>query len=694
MASTLKSSYETYQPPFFSRTDRGDLIVTNGLSRPQRWDGVSSALENAGIDQASDGVIAAGAGAGSNVTDGEHSVGVRFVDDEGTPGDLQETLATVTTSSATSVDYSSIPVSTDPRVTAVQIFRSKAGDASVLYLVASVANGSTSLAGTDTYSDTALGANTALPILASDNSLVARRFGVPPAKAVSVHHQERMWYGVDVDYSDGHLEVTNGSATVNGIGTAFTVSMVGRYLYVVGSSLVHQITAVASATSLSVSQLDGTASYGGTTDKFAIYAIRSSASEQNTIYYSSPGEPEAVPSVNALRTQDDGDRVTALLPMGAFLYVLKRYNTYRITFGHDPAVDGGSYHQLTRGCCSPRSLCKVGGVAYIMDFEGIYEFDGGSATDISHPIRDYFRAGKINWSPVRWFWAEHFPVEETVKFFVALGSTKHPRHALCYNYGNKRWHVEFVPWRLGGGAIGNFSGQKLTMVGGEHETVWRYSSVSTDGISSGDSEGSLTQGISATNLHDTSASYSVSGVVDLPLAIISGAGDRQFRRVVRITSGQLKLLTPLLKTPAVGDGYILGAIQWSIKTGAMPIIAGAQNQGREVAVTAQPTDTPTEARLQTWMNHDTAPVNMQVTIDNDDGLSAVKGDPDIRIDLASSRSQGSWSGYAAFPFDAYQGINTLTDRWVSFKLYGWQARSRVKIHGLEFKGLGIKQRSG
>lgn len=85
--------------------------------------------------------------------------------------------------------------------------------------------------------------------------------------------------------------------------------------------------------------------------------------------------------------QGDGDPVVAMAPLGTVLTVWKGLSTYFIE-GYDPTNFGCNEYTTFdgQGLVAPRAICTADNVAYVVEQDGVYTFDGSQLTKISDPI--------------------------------------------------------------------------------------------------------------------------------------------------------------------------------------------------------------------------------------------------------------------------------------------------------------------
>lgn len=113
--------------------------------------------------------------------------------------------------------------------------------------------------------------------------------------------------------------------------------------------------------------------------------------ESNQLWFSKPGQPEAVPAVNFLEVGPAGSAIQRLLPLGNQLYVLSTSGVYRVlgdnftNFTVDP-VD------LTAICAAPESAATLDGSLYFLTNQGAVEVTEGTLAYISQAIDSDLRA--------------------------------------------------------------------------------------------------------------------------------------------------------------------------------------------------------------------------------------------------------------------------------------------------------------
>ena len=175
-----------------------------------------------------------------------------------------------------SVVYGNVPTPTEPKVVRRQILRNLDGNAETFYVDIDTTD-LISTAFLSTNSDELLAQGTPVPMSASDDTPFANRYGLPPShKAIVVPHLGRIFAAGEVAYTKGNAQPVFGYPTINGVGTAWTSSMVGRMVYMVGAKGPYEIAAVDPVNQIITTTVNVTDSLG----PFTSYAIRPAPAER------------------------------------------------------------------------------------------------------------------------------------------------------------------------------------------------------------------------------------------------------------------------------------------------------------------------------------------------------------------------------------------------------------------------------
>lgn len=541
---------------------------------------------------------------------------------------------------ASTITYTSVPVPTEPRVTRRQILRNTDGQASIYYVDVDTTDlSSTTFSSTKT--DDTLDDQTAVAILDADGNPNANRHTVPPNHKTAIsHHLGRMFAAGELDYTQGSIQTTFGSTTVTGIGTEWTSSLANRFLYVIGATKPYEISSVDTVNQT----LTLSTAYTDATDKFAVYAIRPAPAERRLIYYSEAGLPESWPATNAISLQEDGDEITGLMTKGSFLYILERRHIYRFTFQTNPGIDGFIFLGANRGCINQRCWVVVEDIAYMLDEQGIHAFSGGQESEpISQGIQDLFRGDNerysICWGPSKFFHAAHDPAQETIRWFVSMEGDYLPRHAIGYNYRQKRWWVEEYARPIGSSVTGRFRNQFKAFLGSEGRKVLLLGEGFLDGPNpqTGTVRGTVTSS-SLFSLTDSTATFPTSGLVGNPLVIVSGRGKGQRRVVTAVSGTTVTVNQPWLILPDTTSGYQLGGIQWTWRSGSFTFVGDDREQQRRVEVHFKPVAEDATMDMRVYFDNNEESETWGATYSSDDhvGIAVTEDDSDLVVDLTKT----------------------------------------------------------
>lgn len=690
MSDTIHTGLSDYWPTCFVPTPKGDVLLFNGIDPPKRWDGKTAAVETAGIPApTSTPSVTSGSSGNPN---GTYYCYMQWVDDEGIGGNLSP--ATEITVTSDKIEWAATGnVSTDPRVTNIRLYRTTDGQASVAYLVTTVANNVSSTY-SDNNSDATISANDFIVLSTNDVGIPAesQSRGVPNGfMSAVVPFRGRLYGAVPVPYSEGHLEVTNGSSSIVGVGTHFTSTMYGSKILIEGVE--YTLNNPTSATAVTL-----TSTYAGTTNRFASYSIWPGNEELLTVYYSYIGdtsEPEAWSDSLSFTVPPDGGRITALIPMGGYLYVMKQGRAYRFTTQTHPAIDG-QIHQSSesRGCENQRCWASVEGTAFVLDRQGVYAITSGGERSMSDAIQDYWQRGKINWSASKWFHACYDQENEVVRFFVALGASYLPRHALCYSTRGGGWWEEKWSVDVGGSGSVLVDSRRRILLGCEHGQVMLYGDSQLDGIAP-NSAGTLRGTASSatiTTLTDASASFP-SSLADVPVSIVSGKGKGQTRRIVSSTSTKLTVKEPWLITPDSTSVYQIGGFAYKWTSPIYRLTQRSNDTERQVHIFYEPCENPSVVYLRYLPNHSRIPMSWGSGADsgivyNERGVTITAKDPDIAVDTYRyGSSEMEDEGYRQHRFDDNTCVAGSADRWLSLQIHGHANASPQMIYGVLVDGV-------
>jgi len=670
-------------PNAFASTPEGLLFVASGADPMVKWDGLLTQAVSVGVVPPSTAVTIGSSGTGS--LSGTYFAYLRFIDVDGNPSNLSPISASTVVATKAQIDYTNVTAPSDPKIARKQILRNTSGQADTFYVdVDTTALGTTTFSSTKT--DGQLSAGTPVPILNSDGSVNANRYTVPPNhKAVIAHHLGRMFAAGEIVYDRGNAQVTFGSSTVTGIGTEWTSSMAGRFLYIVGATKPYQIQSVSTADQT----LTLVETYTGISDLFAPYGIRPAPAERRLIYYSEAGLPEAWPATNAISLQEDGDEITGLMPKGSFLYILGKRHIYRFTFQTNPGVDGFVFLSAQRGCLNHRCWIIAEDVAYMLDEGGIHAFSGGQeGQPISSPIQGIFKSDgqplRINWRAAQWFHAVHCRTQETIRWFVSLASHYLPRHAIVYDYRRQRWWIEEFAVPIGGSCAGELGGLPQVYLGSESRRILAMWQGGLDGPdqSAGTVRGNVTSA-SLLSLTDASATFAGSGLVGSPVAIVSGRGKGQVRRVTGVSGTTIKVDLPWLALPDSTSVYQLGGIEWKYRTGQFRFVMDEETNARRVEVLFRPVEPDASMDLRILLDFGNTHLvwNHEHELDDGRGVRSEIGSSDLEIDLTKVE------GFVQQRLDGHKDFYLDGPRFMAVELGGFSCQEPIGVFGMTIDGV-------
>ena len=686
---TIKSGVKVDHPWSFQKTRNGDIIGVNGLNRGIRWDGTATAADALGItapDTAPTVLTPAHGSAGA--TAGSYTLAYRYVDNT-LSGFVYSELSPIQTVTAVADDkfnWTVIPSSPSPqsRVVKKELWRSASNQPNVLYFVAIIAVGDTAYT-TDTSSDQTLidaaisNPKKRLVVVGPSGEVIGRRQGVPPnTKPVVCEFQDRTFYAGFPKYSTGTVTTSSGATGITGSGTAWIEEFVGRYIYFTGDTRPYEIASFTNATSMALAS-NANSSLSGVT-----YVIAPNADERNTLFYSFTNEAESVHSTYTVTVQEnikDNDDIVAIFPFGSLLYIFKTKHVYTLSFMKQPTIDADARLLAHRGLVNHQCCDVFEGTFYGMDRYGIYSMSlGGSITPLSMPIQDLFRSDTtpFEWGDSEWWFVVADPTYEQIRFHVGYtaDSSTRPMRALVYDVRRQSWHTEKFVQELGGGSRFTKSGEIRVMYGGMNEDVLMGNGAKTDYLSA-EVRGTATGGSSNT-IVDSGASFG-SAHVGAPVAIISGTGKHQVRRVASATSTTLTVTPNWSTNPVSTSGYLVGGILWSFKTGVfdLPGTESRDVHSIEALIEKQADGGSHDMRL--YIDRATTAQNWETAM-NTEGVSTTAADPDAVFTLTNQ------DGVYRKRFGGMYVHGSKGKSFIELESRGSQGNSEVKIYQINIEG--------
>lgn len=603
------------------------------------------------------------------------------------------------TAGIATLTYSSVAVPTEAKVTRRQILRNTDGQTNVFYVDVDTTDLVTTTFAS-TRDDNDLSAQTPQTLIdPTTQADVANVHGLPPFhKGVLANHLDRMFAAVEYDWKIGNVQTTYGSAVVTGVGTGWPSALAGRFLYVDGASRNYEILSV----NVAAQTLTLTEVYADAASLFAFYAIRPAPPEERKIYFSEPSLPQSWPTTNAISLPHDNDRITGLMPRGAFLYVLEQRHIYKETFLEGPQQDGAVFKASDRGCINNRCWILVDNVAYLLDEQGIHKFVGNNDDQpVSVPIQDIFRidqlsaAGfRVNWRASRWFHAVHYRARETIRWFVNLEGEGLPQHAICFHYRLQRFWIESYAAPIGGSQAGLIDRLPCLFLGSLGlPDVWLFWRGNLDGPdpAAGTVRGAVTAA-TPISLSDNAAAFPAAGVVGASLVVAAGRGKGQRRRITQVSGTTLLIEIPWLITPDSTSIYQIGGIPWKWRSSWLTLAPADKELDRRLEIIFEPTADESKMDLRLRANFRPAPVLQGVSVSSSQGsgVKSVKNQADLEIDLA--QEEGFVQQVLPFTRDYYaRGL-----RHSQVELEGVGGQDRQTVYQVAYEGAlpGPQQQEG
>lgn len=577
-----------YYSQLFGFTAQFGIGIVNASERPFIWTNLS-------------GTVTVYADNADNIT-GQYQCFQRWVDKDGYVSDPGPLSSIAEVDGRNIIKYQNVDAPLDDRITyggKRQIWRNTSGQLQNFYLDIETTD-MTRTEFTSSNTDEQLVLNDVITFTDVDGYTIPYLYAQPPDdKPFIAELRGRIFAVGSRRYSEGSVQVVNGSATVTGIGTSWTSSLVGRRLIAGGRE--YTIKAVDD----DAQTLETSNTYAGETDNFAQYVIAPYAAEELVVRWSDPvAGPEAWPLSAQLLLPQDGDVITGLVNYGDALYITKTRNIYRLNFTEDPAVDGEVSPAARRGCINNRCAVTVEGACLMLDREGIHAFIGGpNPQHMTLPVGDLFREETnclhINWSAdMCMLHAIHHQEISTVKWYVPMASDTFPSHAICYDYRRSRIWVESYPRPITSSCHSlAITGRPL--LGTTEGRILAADVGSLDLIAPGGTFFSIAAINSPVSITLDATPKECDGV---PCVIVNGTAAGIDRTISYQTGTEIQFLTPMDVMPSVGDKVQIGGIPFRFKTAAFDAERMDGNNPKSVTLKFDPNATNLYGSLSVFKN--------------------------------------------------------------------------------------------
>ena len=144
--------------------------------------------------------------------------------------------------------------------------------------------------------------------------------------------------------------------------------------------------------------------------------------------------------------------------------------------------------------------------------------------------------------------------------------------------------------------------------------------------------------------------------------------------------------------PTTDSVYVIGAIEYSYKTGQFRLVPSGQENNQAFRVAFTPTTNDAEFYLRRFMNHNASATNHDYQQDNNEqGIDWSAADADTICDIKLTRStledeigdhRWEWGGKSHMGHDQAKPKNL----WVACELAGFQNQDQHKIHEIQIEG--------
>lgn len=588
------------------------------------------------------------------------------------------------TTGANKITYTDVAIPSDTGTVRRQILRSKPGASSVFYIDVNVED-----VVSNTFSSVKTDDELTEPVVLKDSNgqdVNLNRHGEPPNWKRSVaSFQNRLFYAVD--YVEKPLVTISGD-TITGVATDWPNVFDSRTFYGDGGGAVGAIDPDAQTAALTDSTLDASSTPAQLTlrtarpDSQRVYSSYVTATE--TLAESvNIGEPFTV----AL-SERDGE-MKGQFTFDGRLYVAFDNSLYLYTFQRNPnqfpSGDGRMQLVASRGMVNHRCATLVDNVAFVLDRQGIYSFDGNEVEPVNEVIKTFFTgrdADVIKWQHQDSFHAAFFPQQRTCRFFVVLDGGPYPRHALCHNVDEGYWWVEEYPWPITASCSGTLDGQTHVFLGSTSRRVFTLDGVYEGARESTDTLRGTVTSAGCKKLTASAATFS-SALVGLKVRIVEGTGFGQTREIVAVSGTTLTLMTPWSRKPTTDSVFQIAGVSWTCRTGKLKYTQSNERTARNVEILWEPNTTDQLLSFSMFKDWSTtavvAAVNMRAA--ETDGVKTTKDSDRFEIDLTNAR------GHVSAGLDGMRQAGITGDSYLSLELQGTTNQEAVKLHGIAVGGV-------
>lgn len=648
MASTTLATGLAGTPVSFATGGDGALYLANGTDRPQRWDGETAALENAGIDvPASAGSVAA---ANSGTIYGDYTVYIRHLDDSDIPGNFYGTPATVSIGAdapKSTFNYSSLP-SRSGRQTQTQVWRNTRGQTQTFYLDTTTTGSTASSIRTDGN----LRLQTAIRWYTDDGYPNAQRHGVPPAfMKVVVSFRDRMWYLVPRVGAGAGSEADRNRIYWSEAGEpeAFAKDADGNHVNVL------------------TMQTDGDSLTGA----MPLYSYLFLLKERHIYRLSTAGDPRR-------------DAGVALVAERGCLHQRAWCRAQGIAY----LMDGAGIYRFDGNAIDEQFAAPV-----LDKFRGECNFGQSRYFHVQHDPGEgrigffYVRFGDSGTGAKRALWYDYLAGQwYEASYDMAMFSG-----GICQIGSNDRLVAgctgttsdadhQYSTVILNEGML---DGYAKTLTGSHREWTPNYGSDSR-------AYGTITAVPSTKSFTDTNNALDFSGWYSAPtdlgamVRVVDSDGAVRGQAAVSAinTSTQTVTLTTAIANMAVGDRYVVGGIPWQARLGSFRYLPEEASNVRRVALKYAPASSSAGTLCLTKF-HDGSSSAEAAGLDWHDNIGVDVNRASTSVEFDQTVSLGT----LLHRFDSGFEADTPADRRVDLKLHGVAGEHRTKLYEVVVDGV-------
>lgn len=204
----------------------------------------------------------------------------------------------------------------------------------------------------------------------------------------------------------------------------------------------------------------------------------------NSLFFSEIDEPQSVTAANELVVQENSvvsDTIQALIPLGPSLLIVQTSHIYKLMYVAQPIIDASITLASYRGVLHERCWTVMAGVAFLVDSNGLYAFDGQQEQAVSAPVDNYWRDAIIDFSQADKFHVSSDLLTKTVRFHYCRSGDAAPTRALCYCTATEAWWEETYPVAHLSSTSALIGGRWTQLTGAGNGKLLRRSGLTDDG---------------------------------------------------------------------------------------------------------------------------------------------------------------------------------------------------------------------